>query len=151
MPTETKMAPGQTEEVIYVDLPPDFEISEGALKHLKNARKLIASPYGWTKHAYTKYRSDGKQSFCVVGALNAALDKSNNDNYDDDYDYDEKWAAHAEAIAAFSRLIGGGKEEDIYSKEEDIYVWNDDSKRRKPHVLAAFEELIAHGLNTEDC
>jgi len=103
------------------------------LRILREARDLLARPYGWVKQSTIRHRSKqngGGYAYCAVGAIHFAA--TGQDGYTDKRNHPE-WAA-ASLVA---------EEMGVYrSLPDHIPEWNDHRDTRKKDVLAAFDKAI---------
>jgi hypothetical protein len=91
---------------------------------LKRAKSLLQK-VGWCKGQSVKRNRDNKPvAYCASGAINHAVGYSSNPHF------------YSEAIYRLNAIIGGGL-------VSGITLWNDDPKRKKKEVLAAFDKAIA--------
>lgn len=113
-----------TPEKVEVTIPPDLEVPDSVKKVLTDARELIS--LGWTQGSlHRRIEVDGKvgDSYCMLGAIYRAAELN-------------ALPMHYHAIQSSNiveRVVGGA-----------MTAWNDDPDRRKEHVLAVFDELIAN-------
>lgn len=106
---------------------------------LRDARRLIARPNGWVKGVSRMYRANSKGEYaacyCATGALREV---SCGD------DWSRKPArGTARAFEVLAEVIGRPRGTVAANV---IITWNDDVKRTKKQVLAAFDEAIERSM-----
>jgi hypothetical protein len=116
------MAVIEAPEKVEVTIPPDLIVSPRVKEVLTKARDLIS--LGWTQNQFRlAIEEEGLRgdSYCSVGAI---MEASNGHPYRNDLVRD--------CWEALNLVVG-----------KNLVCWNDDPSRKKEHVIAVFDELIA--------
>jgi hypothetical protein len=104
------------------------------LEVLRETRKLLAGPDGWTQGAYARPEplhgsvnifNKRAHCFCLAGALYRAINVTPGENYGNEY-----------ALIGYARALG-------FQDENDVVAWNDNLDRTHAEVLERLDTAIA--------